>query len=254
MRFYWSGTCLGILIGICYVVIFPARYEVFCAVETSMVAGMAVESPAMLSEKAKLPNYFSHTTQQLCEPDSTNHDNGTLNAVLKTTYLKNTNNLNLTVSMADANQATVCMNKIVEEMDAQQSKLRESLLAQKQSQLEAMNAQIKLIDESAADIQALTKHRVKDHQFEASVWLLTTTQTMAEELHQLRKSQQDLQQSLLTQNTHGVRLLTPVWTPQDTTEPAAWLVLLLASLLGWLGEFAFRQFICDSRRCSPASP
>lgn len=249
MRFYWSGTCIGTLVGMACVMIFPARYEVTCAIETSMVAGNAVESPAMLSEKARLPNYFSDATQQLCAPESANHDHGTLNAVLAITHLKNSNHLNLTLSMTDTSQATACMNKIIEEMNAQQSALRESLLAQKQSQLQTMNAQIKLMDESAVDIQALTKHKVQDHQFEASVWLLTTTQTMDEELHQLRKSQQDLQQSLLTQNTHGVRLLTPVWTPQETTGLAAWLVLLLASLLGWLGEFAFRQFICNSRRC-----
>ena len=208
----------------------------------------------MLSEKLRLPNYFSSATQLLCAPESANHNNGTLNAVLAITHLKNSNHLNLTLSVADANQATACMNKIIEEMDAKQSIISKPLLSQKQSQLDTLNAQIKLMDESATEIQALSKRRFKDNQFEASVLLIAIAQNFSEDMHQLQTKQQDLKQSLLAQNTHDVRLVSPLWTPKKTAGPAAWLVLLLAGLLGWVIEFAIRQFICDSKRYSPASP
>lgn len=249
MRFHGSGAALGIFIGVCYAVIFPAQYQASCAVETSTVAGLAVESPLVLAEKTRLPSYFSNATQSLCAADSNSHDSGTLNAVLKTTHLKDSNHLNLTVSMADAAQARACLNKIVEEMDVQQTPLRQSLLAQKQSQLGALDAQIKLINEHITDMQALTKHHIKDPQFEASIWLITATQTMTEELNQLRKSQADLQLSLLDQNTHGVRLVSPVWVPSEKSGPAIWLVLLVSGLMGWLAEFALRRVIYGSRRC-----
>lgn len=227
------GACglIGLVLGLLFILLAPGKHEATGSLAMASTTGKPVESIQELSEKIKLPLYFSAVALQACQADRTEALQASLKDMVRSKIDRNASYLQLSVTLPTASQSRDCLQAVIDEIAAKQSALNQPATTIKRNELAALQGKLKSIEKAHLDFQEqINLAKVKDQTFAASAFVLTTHLRMSEEVKLMQEMAQTLEISLLDAQTHGTRLVTPMSVVNATPEPG--FVALIAALGG----------------------
>ncbi len=227
------GALAALVLAGGYLGFAPARYKATANVQMASVDGELIEAPAVLVEKLKLPLYFSQDSWRTCGTDDERRPSRTLAKELSPTVNRNAPFVSLTFTGPSPAAATACLEAVVREIGAKQSDMSLPLIAIRQANLKALK-------EKQAEVQALLKLLPKiqsgtsfsDAKFPAVSLMLATALTKEAEMRELQQDIAEAELNLASPKTQGTTLAAPIYAPNVPSGPAAWVVLLAASVAG----------------------
>ncbi len=232
---HWIAICAFLIVLGAALFLFtrPSVFEASATIQVAMVDAEEVETPAVLSEKIKLPLYFSKSTLQSCARDGKPNDSDTLAGVLKTRVIRNSPFLNISVQMASPEQAKACLLSVTADIQTQQALLATPLLQKLQAKLDAVKFKLKVAEEISNFLASQgSRIQIGDDKFAAVAMLLATSTANNHEIKTLRLELMELETALSAINTNHASLAAPIYAPTTPSGISPWLVMILAFLLG----------------------
>jgi hypothetical protein len=232
---HWIAICAFLIVLGAALFLFtrPSVFEASATIQVAMVDAEEVETPAVLSEKIKLPLYFSKSTLQSCARDGKPNDSDTLAGVLKTRVIRNSPFLNISVQMASPEQAKACLLSVTADIQTQQALLATPLLQKLQAKLDAVKFKLKVAEEISNYLASQgSRIQIGDDKFAAAAMLLATSTANNHEIKTLRLELMELETALSAINTNHASLAAPIFSSPMPLGVQPWLVLLLACFAG----------------------
>jgi LPS O-antigen subunit length determinant protein (WzzB/FepE family) len=255
-------------LGLAYVFFLPAKYEASASIQMAVVANTPVESADALTEKIKLPLYFSgksiNNCQQHGDVATTDSDDKGFSKRITSSVNKKAPIVNLRVQMPSPELASRCLNALIEDIRVKQDKLAEPLIKQKRTlqvtlndKLKAAEGFIKAAEVFASSLSAQKPDfKLKDEKFSSTALWLSITISKENEIKELRNQIADLDVALSAPNTQPTSLAAPMYSPANPVGRSPVLIVLLAVMAGFfLGVlFVFARKAWVSVRSSMAEP
>ena len=232
---HWIAICAFLIVLGAALFLFtrPSVFEASATIQVAMVDAEEVETPAVLSEKIKLPLYFSKSTLQSCARDGKPNDSDTLAGVLKTRVIRNSPFLNISVQMALPEQAKACLLSVTADIQTQQALVATPLLQKLQAKLDAVKFKLKVAEEISNFLASQgSRVQIGDYKFAAAAMLLATSTANNHEIKTLRLELMELETALSAINTNHTSLAAPIFASPMPVGVQPWLVLLLACFAG----------------------
>lgn len=239
-RWIISSTVICALFGTAYAFFVPPEYEAVAHIEMASVTGTPVEAPSILSEKLKLPLYYSIDTYKTCRIEEKLPSPGAFLAKqLKPAVNKNAPIVTIKYRTGSAKQAQQCLESVLADISKKQSTQAKPILDTRKSQLHSLQQKLKAAEELAALFPTKdTKFALDDNKFSASALLLATTVAKGNEIKELRTQVNDLQIALAEPQTRMTTLVTPVYSPTTEVERSRLLIILSAAIGGFFLSIA----------------
>ncbi len=251
----FSGMA-GVLLGLGYGLIAPAKYQATANIQVAKVAGTDVEAPALLVEKLKMPMYYSQKTYVACNVMDKLESGEVIAKRLKPTLAKTAPIITISYREESREVAQKCLESVLDDVRSNQSLLAKPIFESKANQL--LNLKLKL--ESAEKIvKMLPKNNTgfdfSDSKFSASTLLLATTLSKENEIKDLRTTINDLEIALVEPQTKGAFLTTPIYAPQQKVSPKRTMILvgglvagLFIGLLLMMGKRAYVTYKASNQQ------
>jgi hypothetical protein len=205
--------CLSV--GVTYYFAVPKMYEASATIQMAMVAGEAVETPAILLEKIKLPLFFSSATLQACGSDGDPSSHTKFADKLNPTLNKFSPFISLSVQARSTQEARVCLDTVINEIQKYQNELAKPLIEQKKQKIPLLSDQLKLVEDMTKTfLTTKSNNGTTDAQFSART--LITYQGLletAKEISELRRKINALETDLIPPQTQPLSLAAPMFAP-----------------------------------------
>jgi len=210
-----KSTCVCLLAGGAYYFSVPKMYEASATIEVATVAGVPVETPAVLLEKMKLPLYFSPATLQACGSDGGLSSQAKFVDKIKPSINKSAPMVSFVTKAPSTQDAKACLNAAIDEVSNNQDAIAKPLLLQKKQKLQQLGEQLKLTEEIRKTITAPKGNsNVSDAQFSARTLYISFSTANATEINDLRSQISTLENVLIAPQTHSVVLASSVYAPE----------------------------------------
>ncbi len=239
------GGVIGGLLGLGYGLVAPAKYQAIANIQVAKVAGTDVETPAILTEKLKMPMYYSQKTYVACNVMDKLEPGEVIAKTLKPTLAKTVPIITISYQDESREDAQKCLDSVLDDVRSYQSLLAKPIFENKTNQL--LNLKLKL--ESAEKIVKSLPKNNASFNFSASTLLLATTLSKENEIIDLRAAINDLEIALVEPQTKEAFFTTPIYAPQAKVSPKRTMILvggliagLFLGLLLMLGKRAYGAF------------
>ncbi len=235
-----AGAAAAVLIAGAYVGLAPARYKATVNVQMATVESEPIETPAILVEKLKLPLYFSQQSWRICGTDDELHPSRTLAKELNPAVNRNAPFVTLSFTGPSPEAASACLQAVVGEISAKQAEMSEPLIKLRQANLNSLKEKQA---EAQAFLNLLPKVKsdmsISDAKFPAVSLLMATGLTKESEIRELQMEIGEAELKLTPPNTQGTTLAAPIYAPNAPAGPAAWIILLVAPVVGVMLAMVF---------------
>lgn len=225
---------LGIVGSSMYLLVTPNQYEAIANIQVAKVVGSDVESPAQLVEKLKIPTFFSQKTFSVCGVSKKNDPGTFLLKNLKPTLSKTAPIINLTYKATSREDASGCLEAVIDDIRTSQNLLSKPILSIKVNQLQALKQKL---DSSENYIKKLpntnSNFDFSESKFSSSSLLLATAIMKEKEVGDLRAQIREMEFALVDPQTKDTFLIAPIHTPQQKVYPKR-AMTLIGGLMGGL--------------------
>lgn len=147
---------LSAVIGLVISIALPVKYEASAQIQTTHVAilnvdpisrildikSSPVEAKEVLAEKLKSPTYFDQSTIQACELNKSDNPELTLSKSLNSSITRNSNFVSIRFQAASPSSAKACLESVLRNVVANQSKIAAPLIDNIQVALKTLNEQL----------------------------------------------------------------------------------------------------------------
>ena len=193
----------------------PKMYEASATIEMAKVAGVPVETPAVLLEKMKLPLYFSPATLQACGSDGGISSQAKFVDKIKPSVNKSAPMVSFVTQAPSTQEAKACLSAAIAEVSNNQDAISKPLLQQKKKKLQQLREQLKLTEEIVKTI-TLPKgsSNLSDAQFSARTLNMSFSAAKATEINDLQSQIVTLETALIAPQTNSVALASAVYAPE----------------------------------------
>jgi hypothetical protein len=232
----WMAACvlMSILGTALYWEFKPNVFEASATIQMAMVDNEAVEKPAQLNEKIKLPLYFTTATLQNCANDGKASLTGSLADLLKTKAIPNTPFLNISIKMSSVAQINICMDSILTDIQNQQALLAAPEIQKQKALQEKLKSKLALAEEASTYFsQHMTQKTIYNEEFSAAAMLLATSSSKEHEIRALSLELMELEISMSSIHTKPASLIAPTYTSDKPIGLQAWQALLFAAVFGF---------------------
>ena len=210
-----KSTLICLLSGGVYYFSVPKMYEASATIEMATVAGVPVESPAVLLEKMKLPLYFSPATLQACGSDGGHSWQAKFVDKIKPSINKSASMLSFVTQAPSTQEAKACLSAAIAEVSNNQDAIARPLLQQKKQKLQQLSEQLKVTEEIGKTITvAKGSSNLSDAQFSAHTLNILFSTAKAAEINDLRSQISALENALIAPQTHSVALISSFYAPE----------------------------------------
>jgi len=238
------------VIGTTYAFFASPKYEAFASIEMAQVTGTPVETSIVLTEKLKLPLYYSPATLAACKVENKQPSPGEFLAnQLKPSSNKNAPILSIKFRAESPTIARQCLEAVLADVKKNQGILSKPILDIKKSQLSLLQSKLEAAEKLSAQLPVgNVKFQFDDPKFSASALLLATSISKENEIKDLRTQINDIQIMMAEPQTKETSLITSIYAPQTKIEPKKPLIILssaiggmLLGLLFWIGRKTIRS-------------
>jgi len=229
-----KGVAAGLVAGVLYVGLAPARYEATASFQMASVNGQVIETPAVLVEKMKLPLYFSEATWLACGTSDDLQPSRSLAKKLKPTANRNAPLVGVSFEAESPAAASGCLNAVFKEVQTKQQELAEPQIKLIEVLLHSLNERRSTAEEL---VKLFPKMNIgsnfSDAKFPAMALLVSTLIVKKSEIQELQGDIAEAELKLAAPNTQTTVLSTPIFAPDTPSGLGWWLILLIASTLGF---------------------
>jgi len=198
------------------------------------VAGVPVETPAVLLEKMKLPLYFSPATHQACGSDVGLSSQAKFVDKIKPSINKSTPTVSFVTQAPSTQDAKACLSAAIAEVSNKQDAIAKPLLQQKKQKLQQLSDQLKLTEEIGKIFPAPKGNKkLTDAQFSVRNLAMTLSIANTSEINNLRSQISTLEDALIAPQTHSVVSLASLfYVPEGSTNNRTAFILGLSWAMG----------------------
>jgi hypothetical protein len=190
-------------------------YEASATIEMATVAGVPVETPAVLLEKMKLPLYFSSATLQACGSDGGLSSQAKFVDKVKPSINKSVPMVSFVTQAPSTQEAKACLSAVIAEVTNNHDAIAKPLLLQKRQKLQQLSEQLKLTKEIGKTITTPKGNsNASQAQFSARTLSIFFGVANATEINDLRSQIGTLENALIAPQTHSVVLAGSVYAPE----------------------------------------
>jgi hypothetical protein len=226
-----SIVCL--LIGVAYYFAVPKMYEATATIQMALVAGEAVETPAILLEKFKLPLFFSSKTLQACGSDRDFSSLAKFADKLKPAIDKSATFISLTAQARSTQEALACLEAVISETQKSQNDLAKPLLDNKKQELAQLSDQLKAAKEMAKSFPTNKANNNETYaQYSKRILVISYSLANTLEMSDLRKKIMELETELMPHQTRPLSLVAPIYAPEVPNNKRPVFTLALSLILG----------------------
>ncbi len=227
-----SGVAGGLL-GLGYVVKVPAKYQATANIQPAKVAGIDVETAAVLIEKLKMPMFYSQKTYAACGVIESLTPGEVIVSSLKPTLAKNAPIITISYLGVSPEVAKNCLESVIDDIRVDQNLLTKSILQGKANQLVNLKQNLESAENT---VKMLNKKNVSidfsDSKSSAFTPLLAAILNKENEIKELRNQINDLDVQLLEPQTREVFLTAPIYAPQQKVSPKGTKIVLAGLMAG----------------------
>ncbi len=228
-----TSSIVCLLIGSAYYFAMPKMYEATATIQMAIVAGEAVETPAVLLEKIKLPLFFSATALQACGSDGDLSSHTKFADKLKPTLNKSAPLISLSAQARSTQEARICLDAVISEIQKSQNELAKPVIEQKKQKIAQLSNQLKLAEDMAKSFPT-TKYNnsATEAQFSARTLVMSHSLVIATEISDLRSKINALENDLIPPRTQPPSLAAPIYAPEVSNNKRPMFTLGLSLALG----------------------
>ncbi len=228
-----AGAVAALVLAGGYIGVAPERYRATANIQMAAIDGDPIETPAVLVEKLKLPLYFSASTSQVCGTDDVGRPSRTLTKELNPTVNRNAPFVTLTFTGKSPAAATACLEAVFREIEEKQAAMSAPLIKLRQASLQSLKEKQ---EEAQAFLKMLPKVEgnmaIADTKLPAVSLMITRGLIKESEARELQVEIADAELRLSPPNTQGAKLAAPIYAPDVPVGPAAWMILMVAPIVG----------------------
>lgn len=221
------------LAGAAYALLAPERFTATASLQMAQVAGVAVEAPAVLVEKLRLPLYYSEKALEGCKVESDQDAFERLARDLTPTLVKAAEMVTLSYTADSPGAAKECLEAVLWEIGARQAEIAKPIIDSKSSMLAALQGKLKNAEAIRAQLSERSlKFDFNDQKFSAASLLFNTIIAKESEIKDLTNQVNDLRILLTPPVTKATSLAVPIYSPQKRSSPKRGLVIALSLVAG----------------------
>jgi len=230
------GGLVGGILGVSYALLAPPKFEASANIQVARVANVDVETPILLSEKLKLPSYYSQETLSACKLDDLDDPRSVLIEKLKPTLVKNTTYVSVAYKDKTVEIAKNCLTGVLNDIRNSQSELAHPIIEARKNQLVTLKSKLEDIDHTLKTVFSSKNLNfdIIDTKFSASALLFATVLAKENEVKDLRISIRDLELALAEPQTKPAYLVTPIYSSGLKVEPKRTLIVVGSVFAGAL--------------------
>lgn len=228
-----KSVVFTLLIGSGYYYYTPNLYEATVNIQMALVAGNAVESPTVLSEKVKLPLYFTQGTWNSCDFGEITDPRKLFAEKIKPTLNKSAPFIGLSVHAESPQKAKNCLTAVITDIQAKQAEIAEPILEQKKVQLQELHRKLKIAEETSKFFSPIRlPESFPDSQFASRALVFSTAISNAREIQDLRNAINDIEVSLFFPQTRPTYWVAPMYATEVDINKRPSLIFSICLMLG----------------------
>lgn len=175
-----TATCL--LLGALYYFSVPNMYEATATIQMATVGGELIETPAVLLEKIKSPQFFSPATLQACGAKGDLSSQSKFADTLNPTLNKLAPLITITSKTLSSNQSRECLDAVIGDIQKSQNELARPLIEQKKEELTHLRDLLKFAEDIVKSaLAAKAIGNVTETQFSSRVLMMTIDLKLSED-------------------------------------------------------------------------
>lgn len=233
-RNVFISTIVCLLVGVAYHLAVPNMYQATATFQVAIVAGVVVETPAVLLEKIKLPLFFSSAALQACGSDGDLSSHTKFADKLKPTLNKSAPIISISAQSHSTQEARGCLDAVISEIQKYQNDLADPVIQQKKQNLSQLIDQLKLteyMDKSFKTIESNNNVTDNAHYYARSLEMSSKLANVSE-MRDLRRKIFELEVELIPPKTQLLSLVAPIYAPEVSNNKQTVLTLGLSLALG----------------------
>lgn len=215
-----GASILGLGIGGTYIVITPPKFQADAVIQSALVAGQAVEPPAVLVEKLKQPTYYSQETLKQCDIKENPAAFFALSKELKPILSKTAPVINLSYTAKSPEIAKACLESVLADIARNQQGLAEPMIKLRGTQLANTKQKLALAEETMNQLGGKRLNLdIPDQKFSWSALLYSIILSKQNEISDLRKAVDTQTNELSMPLTQPATVATPIYAPDVPVSP-----------------------------------
>ena len=211
----------------------PKMYEASATIEMATVAGVPVETPAVLLEKMKLPLYFSPETLQACGSDGGLSSQAKFADKIKPSINKIAPMVTFVTQAQSTQEAKACLNAVITEVSNNQDAIAKPMLMQIKQKIQLISEQLKLTEEIAKiSLTPKGNSKTSEAQFASNTLYMSFGTTYVTKISDFRSQISTLESAMIAPQTRPVVLASSVYAPEVYVNKRPFITFLLCLALG----------------------
>lgn len=228
-----ATTVLGGAIGVGTAFVLPEKFVASAKIQPGRVLGEDVEKAEVLTEKMRMPTYYSQQSFIACDVADSANPGLTLATALNPNVVRNSAFVSVSFKSTNINTSIACLNAVLDDVKQNQSETAERQIAIATATLNKEKEQLKLAEDFISSLSPKTlTFDFKDRQFSASQLLFGILQSNQNEITNLKSSIQITELLLNHPQTKPASFITPIYSPSQKVEPKRSLIALISVLAG----------------------
>lgn len=231
IRFILRFTYLFFVLGTVFAILTNPKYEAIGNIQMAKVANVAIEEPAQLVEKLKIPTYYSSESIISCDLEKSETASEDLVRSLKPTLNRNAPIITISHRAKSAKQSKACVESVLQDIRKSQHILVTPLIASKQSYLSTLKSKLETAERIKGQLSdKAIKFDFNDSKFSAASLVIATSLNKENEINDLTQQIFDLEQSLQFPQTSETFLASPIHEKKTSSHV---LVIITSILMGF---------------------
>lgn len=218
--------------GATYYFTLPDVYEAVATIQMASVSGEAVETPAVLLEKIKLPTYFSTATMNACKHNNESFLPEKFAEVLRPTINKQAPFISFAVKANKSREALICLDAAIFDIKQNQLEIVKPIIERKKKKLKQLNEQLRAKNEFDKQIQSLKPVTGSTSRWSESVFVVMPQALNGVELSELKRQIDLLEDQIVPPSALITTLVTPIYLPEAPVKKRPLFIFGLSLVLG----------------------
>lgn len=194
-----------------------------------------VETAAVLTEKMKIPTYYSDETIKACGLEAQPDPKLTLSKSLKPLIPRDGSFVSIVFTASSPAIAKACLDSVLVDIKTKHAMMAKPYIEMSQGSLSTFETRLMDIERTLKDYPT-NQLRVDftDPKFSASALLLNSLLALEQEANSLRNKISEVRIGLSAPQTTSTTFVSPVYSPSDPVSPKRSLIILIGLIAGGL--------------------
>lgn len=210
-----GSTLAGLLAGSALAIFLPERHSAEASIQMAMVANEPVELPSTLTEKLKLPSYYSKEVFQACGVSNAKKPGETLSRKINAALNRTAPMVNLSFEDGNPDKAEDCLQTLQAYIAANQWKQAEPAVTATRQQLATLKSRLEEVEKFKANLGShVSGYLSGDVKAGSNAMVLPALASSNQEIRELLTEINKLEISLSPTKTRPASFVTPIYVSE----------------------------------------